>query len=93
MRNLVRIWNSILLSTGNTLDGFPSLGAWVTYALGSADQSLPAYVAIPDPRGKPEIIWSVRGRQVCAELGVGPGHITLSDEAGLVVAVAVLLRA
>ena len=42
------------LSTGQTLDGFPSLGAWVSYALGSADQSLPAYVAIPDPRGKPQ---------------------------------------
>jgi hypothetical protein len=42
------------MSTGNTLDGFPSLGAWVTYALGSADQSLPAYVAIPDHRGKPQ---------------------------------------
>jgi hypothetical protein len=26
-------------------------------------------------------------------LGVGEGHITLSDEAGLVVAVAILLRA
>ena len=42
------------MSTGNTLDGFPSVGAWVTYALGSDDQSLPAYVAIPDPRGKPQ---------------------------------------
>ncbi len=42
------------MSTGQTLDGFPSLGAWVTYALGSEDQSLPAYVAIPDPRGKPQ---------------------------------------
>lgn len=42
------------MSTGNTLDGFPSLGAWVTFGLGSADQSLPAYVAIPDPRGKPQ---------------------------------------
>jgi hypothetical protein len=42
------------MSTCNTLDGFPSLGAWVTYALGSADQSLPSYVAIPDPRGKPQ---------------------------------------
>ncbi|HKX63003.1 MAG TPA: DUF1501 domain-containing protein [Verrucomicrobiae bacterium] len=42
------------MSTGNTLDGFPSVGAWVTYALGSEDQSLPAYVAIPDPRGKPQ---------------------------------------
>ncbi len=42
------------MSTGNTLDGFPSLGSWATYALGSEDQSLPAYVAIPDPRGKPQ---------------------------------------
>ena len=42
------------MSTGNTLDGFPSLGAWATYALGTEDQSLPAYVAIPDPRGKPQ---------------------------------------
>jgi holo-[acyl-carrier protein] synthase len=48
---------------------------------------------LPDPRGRPEIIWSVRGQEVCAELGVGAGHITLSDEAGLVVAVAVLLKA
>ncbi|MBN8248781.1 MAG: DUF1501 domain-containing protein, partial [Verrucomicrobia bacterium] len=42
------------LSTGAVLDGFPSLGAWVSYALGSASQDLPAYVAIPDPRGVPQ---------------------------------------
>ena len=42
------------LSTGTVLDGFPSLGAWVSYALGSASQDLPAYVAIPDPRGVPQ---------------------------------------
>jgi len=42
------------MSTGYTRDGFPSLGAWAAYALGSADQSLPAYVAIPDSRGKPQ---------------------------------------
>ena len=42
------------LSTGSALDGFPSLGAWVTYALGSVSQNLPAYVAIPDPRGVPQ---------------------------------------
>ncbi|HCN76925.1 MAG TPA: DUF1501 domain-containing protein [Verrucomicrobiales bacterium] len=43
-----------LLSTGFTLDGFPSLGSWVTYALGSENQNLPSYVAIPDPRGVPQ---------------------------------------
>lgn len=42
------------LSTGFNLDGFPSLGSWVTYALGSENQDLPAYVAIPDPRGVPQ---------------------------------------
>lgn len=42
------------LSTGFVLDGFPSLGLWTTYALGSESQELPAYVAIPDPRGAPQ---------------------------------------
>jgi hypothetical protein len=42
------------MSTGFTLDGFPSMGAWVNYALGSENEELPAYVAIPDPRGVPQ---------------------------------------
>ena len=42
------------LSTGFVPDGFPSIGAWVTYALGSENQNLPAFVAIPDPRGLPQ---------------------------------------
>ncbi len=42
------------MSTGFTLDGFPSVGAWVTWALGSENQELPSYVAIPDPRGTPQ---------------------------------------
>jgi len=43
------------MSTGFTLDGFPSVGAWVSYALGSECADLPAFVAIPDPRGVPQI--------------------------------------
>lgn len=43
------------MSTGFTLDGFPSMGAWVSYALGSECSDLPAFVAIPDPRGVPQI--------------------------------------
>jgi hypothetical protein len=43
------------MSTGFTLDGFPSMGSWVSYALGSENQELPAFVAIPDPRGVPQI--------------------------------------
>ena len=42
------------ISTGFTLDGFPSMGAWITYALGSENENLPAFVAIPDPRGIPQ---------------------------------------
>lgn len=44
----------MFMSTGFTLEGFPSMGAWVSYALGTEDQDLPAYVAIPDPRGDPQ---------------------------------------
>jgi len=43
------------MSTGFTLDGFPGMGCWVTYALGSENADLPAFVAIPDPRGVPQV--------------------------------------
>jgi len=39
------------INTGFTMEGFPSFGAWVTYALGSECSDLPAFVAISDPRG------------------------------------------
>ena len=42
--------------------------------------------------GKPEVIYSGRGQQMREKLGIGDSHITLTDEAGLVVAVAVLLK-
>ena len=41
-------------NTGFTLEGFPSVGSWVSYALGTENADLPAYVAIPDPRGVPQ---------------------------------------
>jgi holo-[acyl-carrier protein] synthase len=40
--------------------------------------------------GKPEVVYSERGEAVRRGLGVGEGHVTLTDEAGLIVAVAVL---
>ena len=43
--------------------------------------------------GKPEVVFSERGDRVRKGLGVGEGHVTLTDEAGLVVAVAVLMKA
>ncbi len=42
------------MSTGFTLEGFPGIGAWVSYALGTECDDLPAFVAIPDPRGLPQ---------------------------------------
>jgi holo-[acyl-carrier protein] synthase len=48
---------------------------------------------VPNRLGQPQVIFSERGREVCRRLGVGEGHLTLSDESGLVVAVAVLMRA
>jgi hypothetical protein len=42
------------MNTGFTAEGFPSIGAWVSYALGTTNQDLPAYVAIPDTRGVPQ---------------------------------------
>jgi len=39
------------LFTGRILPGFPSMGSWVLYGLGSETDSLPSYVVMPDPDG------------------------------------------
>jgi hypothetical protein len=39
------------LFSGRTIPGFPSMGSWVVYGLGSESESLPAYVVMPDPDG------------------------------------------
>lgn len=39
------------LFSGRTVPGFPSMGSWSLYGLGSESQSLPAYVVMPDPKG------------------------------------------
>ena len=43
--------------------------------------------------GKPLVVFSERGERVRKGLGIGDGHVTLTDEGGLVVAVAVLMKA
>ena len=43
--------------------------------------------------GRPEVVYSERGDALRRAMGVGEGHVTLTDEAGLIVAVAVLLKA
>lgn len=42
------------LMSGRIIPGFPSMGSWITYGLGTESSSLPAYVVMPDPNGTPE---------------------------------------
>jgi Protein of unknown function (DUF1501) len=44
----------MFLHTGFTTEGFPSIGSWVSYALGTENQDLPSFVALLDPRGVPQ---------------------------------------
>lgn len=48
---------------------------------------------VPDPKGRPLVIFSPRGQALREQLGIGEGHVSLTDEAGLIAAFAVLLRA
>jgi holo-[acyl-carrier protein] synthase len=43
--------------------------------------------------GRPDVVFSARGERVRRKLGIGAGFVTLTDEAGLIVAVAVLEKA
>lgn len=47
---------------------------------------------VPDRLGQPQIVFSERGLRKCEELGIDGGHLSLTDEAGIVLAVAVLMR-
>ena len=44
------IW---MANTGMIRPGRPNIGSWAAYALGSENRNLPAYVALPDPKGLP----------------------------------------
>ncbi len=41
------------INAGRPLMGRPVLGSWLTYALGAESESLPAYIAMVDPKGLP----------------------------------------
>jgi hypothetical protein len=41
----------VLLNTGKIFPGRPALGSWVSYALGTENQNLPAYIVLRDPDG------------------------------------------
>ena len=44
---------SYMQNTGFVLPGFPCLGAWLSYGLGSLSDNLPTFVVMPDPKGLP----------------------------------------
>jgi Protein of unknown function (DUF1501) len=44
---------SYMQNTGFVLPGFPCMGAWISYGLGSLSDNLPAFVVLPDARGLP----------------------------------------
>jgi hypothetical protein len=51
----------VMMSTGKLFQGRPALGAWISYALGTENQNLPAYVVLRDPAGyntSGKLVWS-----------------------------------
>src|SRR6185436_10532516 len=41
------------MNSGRIIQGYPSMGSWLSYGLGSMNQNLPGYVVMLDPRGGP----------------------------------------
>jgi hypothetical protein len=56
------------MNTGRVFMGFPSLGSWVTYGLGTENDDLPAFVVMTQPEGTPE------GGAPCWGAGFLPAH-------------------
>lgn len=51
----------VMMSTGKLFQGRPSVGAWISYALGTENQNLLAYVVLRDPAGyntSGKLVWS-----------------------------------
>lgn len=46
-------WVMLQMNTGKILSGSPCLGSWLNYGLGSANENLPGFVVMLDPRGGP----------------------------------------
>ena len=42
-----------MMNSGFLLPGFPCMGSWISYALGSINDNLPTFVVLPDAKGLP----------------------------------------
>ncbi len=79
----------IQMNTGSVLLGRPSLGSWLSYGLGTANENMPAYVVMTDPRGGPigsASNWSAgfmpAAHQGTLFRGEGPPLLDLATPAG-----------
>lgn len=52
-RSNVHGQSAYLMNNGFLLPGFPSMGAWISFALGNLTDNLPTFVVLPDARGLP----------------------------------------
>ena len=43
----------VMITSGKLFPGRPTLGAWVSYALGTENQNLPSFIVLRDPEGYP----------------------------------------
>jgi hypothetical protein len=71
------------MNSGFVMNGFPAMGSWVSYGLGTENENLPAFVVLPDPRGLPaggSINWS-NGFLPATHQGVAlrPGSEPITD--------------
>src|SRR5206468_8770925 len=51
----------VMIQTGKIFPGRPALGSWISYALGTENRNLPAYVVLRDPGGyntSGKLVWS-----------------------------------
>ena len=74
---------SYFMNTGFLLPGFPSFGAWLSYALGNETENLPTFVVLPDNRGLP---YNQKGNFTAGFLPVShqgtvinPGPVPIAD--------------
>jgi len=43
----------VMITSGKLFPGRPTLGSWISYALGTENQNLPSYIVLRDPEGYP----------------------------------------
>ncbi len=66
---------TLLQTTGFNRPGFPGMGCWVSYGLGSLNDNLPTFVVLPDHRGLASNGTEELGHGLSAGRAPGHGHL------------------